>query len=142
MQLHIEPLKTGFRVETGEPWHIVVEAATVEVATNAVNRLVVARLPDADNPLRKLAGMSTETDEDFAAFQEAIDQYRRERDTITARSLSGTKQDEAAEPLPDAENPWLQIAGIFKNDPTFDAWQEEIRLYRAERDADFSANGV
>ena len=80
MQLHIEALKTGFRVETGAPWNIAVEAPTVAEAENAVNRLVVARLPDTNHPLRELAGMSTESDEEYEQFRQAMDVYRRQRD--------------------------------------------------------------
>jgi len=28
------------------------------------------------------------------------------------------------------ENPWLKMAGMYKDDPLFDDWQEAIREYR------------
>ena len=32
------------------------------------------------------------------------------------------------------ENPWIQCAGSLKDDPFFDAWQQEIAEYRREID--------
>ncbi len=32
------------------------------------------------------------------------------------------------------ENPWMQCAGSLKDDPFFDAWQQEIAEYRREID--------
>jgi hypothetical protein len=32
------------------------------------------------------------------------------------------------------ENPWVQCAGSLKDDPLFDAWQQEIVDYRREID--------
>jgi hypothetical protein len=34
------------------------------------------------------------------------------------------------------ENPWLKMAGMYKDDPMFDEWQAEIQAYRRERDPD------
>ena len=36
------------------------------------------------------------------------------------------------------ENPWLKMAGMYKDDPLFDEWQEAIREYRdrVEKDDD------
>ncbi len=38
------------------------------------------------------------------------------------------------------ENPWLQIAGIYKDDPQFYEWQAEIQEHRRLRDLDDSAS--
>lgn len=35
-----------------------------------------------------------------------------------------------------AESPWEKIAGIYKDDPLFDEWQQAIADYRRERDED------
>ena len=39
----------------------------------------------------------------------------------------------------EGENPWLQIAGMYKDDPLFDEWQQAIRDYRdaVEKDDDY-----
>ncbi len=38
--------------------------------------------------------------------------------------------------LPDLENPWVRYAGMFKDNPLFDEWQEAIAEYRRQRDAE------
>ena len=35
-----------------------------------------------------------------------------------------------------ADNPWLAMAGIFRDDPTFDEWQEAIAENRRRDEAD------
>jgi hypothetical protein len=34
------------------------------------------------------------------------------------------------------DNPWLKSAGIFKDDPTFEEWQQAIADYRRQVDED------
>ena len=38
----------------------------------------------------------------------------------------------AALDLPDGANPWLEGAGMFRDDPLFDDWQRAIADYRRE----------
>lgn len=33
-------------------------------------------------------------------------------------------------------HPWMQFAGMFKDDPLFDGWQESIKEYRREVEDD------
>ena len=35
-----------------------------------------------------------------------------------------------------ADNPWLRMAGIFRDDPDFEQWQVEIAEYRRQVEAD------
>jgi predicted RNase H-like HicB family nuclease len=35
-----------------------------------------------------------------------------------------------------ADNPWLRVAGVFRDDPDFDEWQKEIAEYRRQIEAD------
>jgi hypothetical protein len=37
------------------------------------------------------------------------------------------------------DNPWLQMAGIFKDDPDFEEWQEAMKEYRRQVDEDPNA---
>jgi hypothetical protein len=37
---------------------------------------------------------------------------------------------------PDVSNPWLEGAGMFRDNPLFDAWQESIADYRRAVDDD------
>jgi predicted RNase H-like HicB family nuclease len=39
-------------------------------------------------------------------------------------------------PLPNAENPWLRLAGKYKDDPHFDGMLASIETYRRELDAE------
>ncbi|MBC7804572.1 MAG: hypothetical protein H7145_00280 [Akkermansiaceae bacterium] len=93
MQILVEPTETGVRAQTFAPWNIAVEAATEQDALKGVYAKITERVNQGakvivvdeptqaeDNPLRRLAGMFTESDEEFAAFQEEIRKYRRERD--------------------------------------------------------------
>jgi hypothetical protein len=36
--------------------------------------------------------------------------------------------------LPDGQNPWLEGAGMFRDDPLFDAWQKAMMDYRRRAD--------
>lgn len=38
--------------------------------------------------------------------------------------------------VPAEENPWVQCAGMFKDDPYFDDWQRAIAEYRRQVDED------
>jgi hypothetical protein len=38
--------------------------------------------------------------------------------------------------LPVESNPWLRIAGMYKDDPMFEAWQQAIADYRDEVEKD------
>jgi len=39
-------------------------------------------------------------------------------------------------PLPHHENPWLKVAGMFKDDPQWDEFIEAMAVYRRELDAE------
>ncbi len=97
MQILVEPTETGIRAQTFAPWNIAVEAATEQDALKGVYAKIAEQLNGGakvivvdeparseENPLRKLAGMFTESDEEFAAFQEEIRNYRRGRDAEDA----------------------------------------------------------
>jgi predicted RNase H-like HicB family nuclease len=38
-------------------------------------------------------------------------------------------------PVQQPENPWMKFAGVFKDDPHFDKFQQSIQDYRREADA-------
>jgi hypothetical protein len=38
--------------------------------------------------------------------------------------------------VPDSDNPWMKMAGIFKDDPLFDDWQQAIADYRQKVEDD------
>jgi predicted RNase H-like HicB family nuclease len=45
-------------------------------------------------------------------------------------------------PSPDAENPWLILAGKYKDDPHFDEFVEDMAAYRRELDAEIAAHAI
>ena len=49
---------------------------------------------------------------------------RRLRELITSRMEGGAEL--VSLNLPADENPWISFAGMFKDDPLFDDWQEAI----------------
>ena len=56
------------------------------------------------------------------------------RDQLDARLKSGAEIMGLEVPAP--PNPWVEFAGMFKDDPLFDDWQKAIEEYRREVDAD------
>jgi hypothetical protein len=42
--------------------------------------------------------------------------------------------------VPQPENPWLKMAGRYKNDPHFDEMLDDIAAYRRELDAEMELN--
>jgi predicted RNase H-like HicB family nuclease len=59
---------------------------------------------------------------------EAIDRLRAELLNLLANSRI-VKIDL---PAPGNANPWLQSAGIFRDDPTWEAFQAELATYRSD----------
>jgi hypothetical protein len=67
-----------------------------------------------------------------ATRDEALDRLRLE---IEQRITAGV----VVVPMevgPDLVNPWLKGAGMFRDNPLFDAWQESIADYRRSVDQD------
>jgi len=56
------------------------------------------------------------------------------RDQLDARLKNGAEIVGLEVPAP--PNPWVEFAGMFKDDPLFDDWQKAIEEYRREVDAD------
>ena len=52
------------------------------------------------------------------------------RDRLTAGARLASLQ------VPDSANPWRDLAGIFKDDPYFDRWQQAIAEYRQKVEED------
>ncbi len=45
-------------------------------------------------------------------------------------------------PLTNTENPWVKFAGMFKDDPLFDEFVEDMAAYRREIDAEVAAHEI
>lgn len=59
---------------------------------------------------------------------------RKLREVLTERIRAGANLVQLD--VPAADNPWMPMAGIFADDPTFDEWQEAIAENRRRDDAD------
>jgi hypothetical protein len=59
---------------------------------------------------------------------------RKLQELVEARVSAGTLFTEID--VPDAGNPWLRGAGMFKGDPLFEEWQQAIAERRRQLDAD------
>ena len=67
-----------------------------------------------------------------ATRDEALNRLRLEiEEKITAGAVNVPM-----EVGPDVSNPWLTGAGMFRDNPLFDAWQESIADYRRSVDED------
>lgn len=64
----------------------------------------------------------------------ADEAVRRLQERIATRLAQGGQVVEID--VPAAGNPWLRLAGMFKDDPLFDEWQQAIAERRREIDAD------
>ena len=58
------------------------------------------------------------------------------REQLQARLREGAELHSLEVPLPAAANPWLDGAGMFKDDPYFDEWQQAIADNRRKMDED------
>ena len=56
------------------------------------------------------------------------------KQTIEKRLASGAEVRTLS--IPGPEHPLAQQAGVFKDDPTFEEWQQAIAEYRRQRDAE------
>jgi hypothetical protein len=93
-------------------------------------QVLIERL--AYNLYRARSGEPLAATVEGATEQEARDKLR---EVLTARFAKGGVWMEMMD-LPAATNPWLKMAGMYKDDPYFDEWQAEIAAHRREVDAD------
>lgn len=95
----VEPVGAGgFRATLNEAWGLFAEAATKDEAMDRLRDLLAKRLSGgAEMRVLKLAGDEKKSD------------------------------------------PWEAGFGMFRDNPMFDEWQEAIREYRRERDAEDEA---
>ncbi len=88
--------------------------------------------PIANNGFRATGGLPFEITVEGATRDEALGRLRAE---IQKRMACGATV-VALELTPTGENPWVQGAGMFRDDPQFDEWQAEISEYRRQVDQD------
>jgi hypothetical protein len=100
---------------------------------------MAVHIPVLVEPLKEGTGFRATSGELFdtvgegATEEEAVQNFQT---AVAARLNQGAAKVITVE-LPgetQAKNPWLALAGIFKDDPLFDEWQEAIREYRKSVD--------
>jgi hypothetical protein len=88
--------------------------------------------PIASNGFRATGGAPFDLSAEGATRDEALQRLRAEID----RRMAGGATVVPLEITPLEENPWVQGAGMFRDDPQFDEWQAAIQEYRRQVDED------
>lgn len=88
--------------------------------------------PIANNGFRATGGLPFEITVEGATRDEALGRLRAEIDKRMARGAIVVP----LEITLTEENPWVQGAGMFRDDPQFDEWQAAILQYRRQVDQD------
>jgi hypothetical protein len=87
--------------------------------------------PVEHNGFRARSGEPLALTSEGATADEAVQKLQQ---LVAARLASGGQVIEID--VPASNNPWLRLAGMFKDDPLFDEWQQAIAERRRQIDAD------
>src|SRR5262249_5126114 len=87
--------------------------------------------PVENNGFRARSGEPFGLSSEGATPDEAV---RRLRGLVAARNAAGGRVVHID--IPESENPWLRMAGMFKGDTLFAAWQKDISERRRQIDED------
>jgi predicted RNase H-like HicB family nuclease len=82
-------------------------------------------------PPFEVTAQGTTREETLARLREAIDHRMVEGSVLVPLEIDTTE-----------ENPWIAVAGMFRDDPLFDEWQEAIAEYRRKVDEDDQDDGT
>jgi len=89
--------------------------------------------PLASNGFRATSGAPLAVSVEAATRQGALDKLKEE---LGKRLCNGAEL-VSVELLPQsAHNPWVEFAGIFKDDPWIDDWKRSVAEYRRKKDAE------
>ncbi len=92
--------------------------------------------PIANNGFRAPGGLPFDITVEGATRDEALGRLRAEIDKRMACGAIVVP----LEITPTEDHPWVQGAGMFRDNPLFDAWQEAISEYRRQVDQDAEAS--
>ena len=87
--------------------------------------------PVAGNGFRAQTGEPLALSAEGATADEALN---RLHELVNQRLAQGARL--MSLNVPAADNPWIQCAGMFKDDPYFEDWQRAIAEYRRQVDED------
>ena len=90
--------------------------------------------PIANNGFRATGGLPFEITVEGATRDEALGRLRRDRQANGPSAIVVP-----LEITPTEDHPWIQGAGMFRDNPLFDKWQEAISEYRRQVDQDAEA---
>lgn len=85
--------------------------------------------PTADQRFRATGGAQLVGSVEADTPGEAVEKFK---ELIRERVKNGAQI--ASVELPDGEDPWLAGAGMFRDDPLYDDWQQAIGDYRRAAD--------
>jgi hypothetical protein len=89
--------------------------------------------PVAGNWYRAKCGEPLALTAEGATRDEALMKLRR---LVEQRMAAGAEVAALSVPEKNAGNPWVEFAGMFKDDPYFDEWQEAIAENRRRADSE------
>lgn len=89
--------------------------------------------PVAGNGFRSRGGEPFALSAEGATREEVLAKLQQQ---LQARLQGGTQVATLEVTQPPAANPWVEFAGMFKDDPYFDSWQDAIAENRRRADAD------
>jgi hypothetical protein len=87
--------------------------------------------PVANNGFRATSGEPLAMSAEGPTREAALGKLRKQ---LQARLKNGAEL--VLLELSSEPNPWLEFAGMFKDDPWIDDWKQSMREYRQERDAE------
>ena len=89
--------------------------------------------PVAGNGFRSRGGEPFGLSVEGATRQEVLDKLKEQLAACLRDGTELVSLDVTAQP---ASNPWVQFAGMFKDDPYFEEWQQAIADNRRKMDED------
>jgi hypothetical protein len=87
--------------------------------------------PISGNGFRARTGEPLALTAEGATAEEALQKLR---DLVNSRLAAGARL--VTLQVPEEDNPWLKMAGMYKDDPLFDEWQQAIAENRRKADQD------
>src|SRR5262245_46432768 len=90
----------------------------------------------ANNGYRARVGEPLGLSADGATMQEALAKMRKQ---VAARLSYGTQLVTLQVAPASGANPWVEFAGMFKDDPWMDDWKKSVEEYRRKKDSESDA---
>jgi hypothetical protein len=89
--------------------------------------------PLANNGYRATSGEPLAASVEAPTREEALAKLKRQ---LGRRLKNGAELVYVELPSQSADNPWVQFAGMFKDDPWIGDWKQSVAAYRQKKDAE------